>query len=246
MRLSGKVALITGGASGIGAATARLFAYEGAEVVVADMLEEQGRRLVETIGFATQYQRLDVVNEESWTSTVEKTVKEYGRLDILVNSAGISGAVKDGHVYDVENWNRIMAVNAKGVFLGTKHVVLAMAAGDGGSIVNLSSVASRVALPGVHMAYSASKSAVQMITKATAVQHAKDGIRANSVHPGFMTPMRTSDLDADTMVRHVQNVPLGRLGDSHEAACAVLFLASDESSYITGSELYVDGGFTAT
>jgi NAD(P)-dependent dehydrogenase (short-subunit alcohol dehydrogenase family) len=246
MRLEGKVAIISGAASGMGAATARMFAREGAKVVIADMLAHEGRQVAETIGAAARFEELDVTNEENWAAIVAATTRHFGKLDILVNNAGISGSAEQD-MFSTDAWHRIMAVNATGVFLGIKHAVPAMAANGGGSIVNLSSIAGVIGSEGVHMAYNASKAAVRLMTKSVAVQHAKDGIRANSVHPGIMPAMRTSGRTADPAVRaaRMKVIPMRRPGEVDEVAYAILFLASDESSYITGSEIHVDGGAIA-
>ena len=247
MRLNGKVALITGAASGMGAAMARLFAREGAKVTVADMLETEGEQVVADIRGArrtARFARLDVTDEAQWQAVVDGVVGEHGRLDILVNNAGISGsAAKD--LFDTELWHRIMAVNATGVFFGVKHAIRVMDAG--GAIVNLSSISGVVGNQGIHPAYNASKGAVRLLTKSVAVQQGKAGIRINSVHPGLMPPMRTSGITADpaTRAKMLRRVPLGRSGESDEVANAVLFLVSDEASYITGAELHVDGGYLA-
>jgi len=250
MRLEGKVAIISGAASGMGAATARRFAKEGATVVVADMLEDDGRAVADgivTANGAAVFMKLDVTNEADWQRVVEDTVARYGKLDILVNNAGISGsAVAD--LLDTAAWDRLLAVNGRGVFLGTKHAVLAMKKSGGGSIVNLSSISGNSGQTMTHMGYNASKGAVRTLTKSTAVQFGADGIRANSVHPGLMPPMRTSGATADPEVRAkmLKGVPLRRAGEVDEVANAILFLASDEASYITGAELWVDGGYLAT
>jgi NAD(P)-dependent dehydrogenase (short-subunit alcohol dehydrogenase family) len=246
MRLASKVAIISGAASGMGAITARLFAKEGAKVVIADQLENEGRAVADSIGTAARFEKLDVTDEESWAAVVSATQKAFGKLDILVNNAGISGSAEQD-LYSTPAWHRIMSVNATGVFLGTKYAVQAMIANGGGSIVNLSSIAGLIGSEGIHMAYNASKGAVRLMTKSTAVQHARDGIRANSVHPGVMPPMRTSGRTADPLVRaqRMNVIPMRRPGESDEVANAILFLASDESSYITGTELVVDGGATA-
>ena len=250
MRLEGKVALITGAASGMGASMARIFAGEGAKVVAADMLEDEGKRVVADItkaNGAAMFRRLDVSSEEEWKATVEATLAEYGKLDILVNDAGLSGsAVAD--LFDTAAWDRLMAVNARGVFLGMKFAIPLMKAQGGGSIINISSISGITGQHGVHVAYNASKGAVRTLTKAAAVQHGADNIRVNSVHPGLMPPMRSSGRTADPEVRAkmLRQVPMGRAGRVEEVANAVLFLASDEASYITGAELWVDGGYLAT
>ena len=246
MRLEGKVALITGAASGMGASMARIFAREGAKVVVADVMEHEGRQVVDAIGKAARFERLDVTDEENWMAVVASTARHFGRLDVLVNNAGVSGSAEQD-LFSTAAWHHIMAINATGVFFGIKHAIPAMRATGGGSIINMSSIAGVIGSEGVHMAYNASKAAVRLMTKSTAVQHARDGIRANSVHPGIMPPMRTSGRTADPAVRaeRMRVIPMRRPGEVDEVANAVLFLASDESSYITGSEIHVDGGAIA-
>jgi NAD(P)-dependent dehydrogenase (short-subunit alcohol dehydrogenase family) len=250
MRLDGKVALITGGASGMGASMARIFAGEGAKVVVADLLEAEGREVVADIvkaNGAAIFQRLDVSSESEWRAAVDAAIAAYGRLDILVNDAGLSGsAVED--LFDTAAWDRLMAVNARGVFLGMKFAIPLMKAEGGGSIVNISSISGVTGQDYIHVAYNASKGAVRTLTKAAAVQHGRDNIRVNSIHPGLMPPMRSSKRTADPEVRArmLRQVPMGRAGRVEEVANAALFLASDEASYITGAELYVDGGYLAT
>ncbi len=249
MRLAGKVAIISGAASGMGAATARRFGKEGARVVVADMLEDDGRKVaadIVTANGAATFMALDVTQEADWKRVVDATVAQYGKLDILVNNAGISGsAVTD--MLDTDAWDKLLAVNGRGVFLGTKYAVLAMKQSGGGSIVNLSSISGNTGQTMTHMGYNASKGAVRTLTKSTAVQFGADRIRANSVHPGLMPPMRTSGATADPEVRArmLKGVPLRRAGEVDEVANAILFLASDEASYITGAELWVDGGYLA-
>ncbi len=246
MRLAGKVAIITGAASGMGAETARLFAREGAKVVIADMLEHEGRKVAEEIGPAARFEKLDVTKEDNWTEVIAGTVKNFGKLDILVNNAGISGSAEQD-LLSTPAWHRIMEVNATGVFYGIKHAIGAMKQTGGGSIVNLSSIAGIIGSDGVHMAYNASKAAVRLMSKSVAVQHSADKIRCNSVHPGIMPPMRTSGRTADPAVRakRMNVIPMRRPGEATEVANAILFLASDESSYITGSEIHVDGGAIA-
>ena len=237
MRLADKVAIISGAASGMGTATARMFAREGAKVVIADVLEHEGRQVADAIGASARFEALDVTREESWAAVVAATTGHFGKLDVLVNNAGISGSAEQDF-YSTEAWHRIMAVNATGVFFGIKYAIPAMVANGGGSIVNLSSIAGIIGSEHVHMAYNASKAAVRLMTKSVAVQHAKDKIRANSVHPGIMPPMRTSGRTADPAVRaeRMRVIPMRRPGEVDEVAYAILFLASDESSYITGSE----------
>jgi NAD(P)-dependent dehydrogenase (short-subunit alcohol dehydrogenase family) len=249
MRLDDKVALITGGASGMGASMARIFAGEGARVVVADMLEDDGKKLVDEItkaNGAAIFQRLDVTSEAEWQAAIAATLAAYGKLDILVNDAGISGSAVDD-LFDTAAWERLMAVNATGTFLGMKFAIPLMQKAGGGSIVNISSISGVTGQRGIHVGYNASKGAVRTLTKAAVSQYGRDNIRVNSVHPGLMPPMRTSGRTADPVVRAkmLEGVPLRRAGRVEEVANAVLFLASDEASYITGVELYVDGGFLA-
>jgi NAD(P)-dependent dehydrogenase (short-subunit alcohol dehydrogenase family) len=251
MRLKDKVALVTGASSGMGAATARLFAREGAKgVVVADLLEKEGKTVVaeiEKAGGKATFVSLDVTNEDQWKAAVERTVATYGGLDVLVNNAGISGSGEQD-LYDTDAWHRLMGINATGVFLGMKHGIAAMKkAGRRGSVINLSSISGIVGQGYIHVGYNASKGAVRLITKAGAAQHGKDGIRVNSVHPGLMPPMRTSGRTADPVMRAktLKGVPMRRAGEVDEVAYAILFLASDEASYVTGAELVVDGGWTA-
>jgi NAD(P)-dependent dehydrogenase (short-subunit alcohol dehydrogenase family) len=250
MRLEDKVALITGGASGMGASMARIFAREGAKVVVADVLDEDGKKVVADItqaNGAAVFQHLDVSSEAEWKAAVDTTVAQFGKLDILVNDAGLSGSAVDD-LFDIAAWDRLMAVNARGVFLGMKFAIPVMKAAGGGSIVNISSISGITGQHHVHVGYNASKGAVRTLTKSAAVQHGADNIRVNSVHPGLMPPMRSSGRTADPEVRArmLRQVPMGRAGRVEEVANAVLFLASDEASYITGAELWVDGGYLAT
>jgi NAD(P)-dependent dehydrogenase (short-subunit alcohol dehydrogenase family) len=249
MRLENKVALITGGASGMGASMVRTFAREGAKVVIADMLDEEGEKIAAEViqaNGAAMFRHLDVSSESEWQAAVAATLAAYGRLDILVNDAGISGSAVDD-LFDTAAWEKLMSVNATGTFLGMKFAIPEMKKAGGGSIVNISSISGVTGQRGIHVAYNASKGAVRTLTKAAAVQHGRDNIRVNSVHPGLMPPMRTSGRTADPVVRAkmLEGVPLRRDGRVEEVANAVLFLASDEASYITGVELYVDGGFLA-
>jgi NAD(P)-dependent dehydrogenase (short-subunit alcohol dehydrogenase family) len=248
MRLPGKVAIITGGAHGMGAEESQLFAREGAKVVIADVLEEEGKKLEAAIkqsGGEAMFLRTDVTAEGDWQRLVETTVSRFGQLDILVNNAGLSSTSAIDPM-DTEGWHRIMAVNTTGVFLGTKYAIPAMQQVGGGSIVNISSIMGFVGGESGHPAYHASKGAVRIFTKATAVKYGPVGIRANSVHPGFMPPMRSArPRDTADLQRLIEWTPLRRTGKPIEVAYAVLFLASDEASFITGTELVVDGGFIA-
>src|SRR5258708_3644340 len=249
MRLANKVAIVSGAASGVGAATARRFAKEVAKVVTADQLEGEGKIVAGEItnaGGTAVYMPLNVTDEAGWNKVVADTVALYARLDVLVNNAGISGsAVND--LLETGIWHRVMEVNSTGVFLGTAAAVRQMQKNGGGSIVNLSSISGVVGQTMVHMSYNASKGAVRTMTKATAVQFGKDNIRCNSIHPGLMPPMRTSGATADPTVRArmLRAVPLGRSGEVHEVANSVLCLAADDASYITGAGLYGAGGYLA-
>ena len=247
MRLKGKVSIITGAAGGMGAEEARLFAREGSKVIIADILEAESQQVEAEInesGGEALFVRLDVTSEDHWHRTVETAVSRFGKLDTLVNNAGISSRAFADPT-DTEGWLRIMDVNANSVFLGTKHAVPEMKRAGGGSIVNISSIMGLVGGEEGHPGYHASKGAVRLFTKATAVRYGPDGIRANSVHPGFMPPMRGSVPDPEARDELVSTTPLRRTGETIEVANGVLFLASDEASFITGSELVIDGGFTA-
>ncbi len=248
MRLKNKVALITGAAHGMGESAARLFAREGAKVIVADLLEREGKAVAQSIvasGGSAMFVRLDVAEEAQWIALMGTIIARYGRLDVLVNNAGISGAVPDR--MSTEYFDRLMSINVRGTFLGVKYAVAEMQKTGGGAIVNLSSISGFVGQAFVHMGYNAAKGAIRVLTKSAAVQYGKDGIRVNSVHPGMMPPMLTSVTAADPAVREkvLATVPLGRAGTAEEAAYAMLFLASDEASYISGTELVVDGGYLA-
>ena len=247
MRLEGKVALISGGARGMGAEEALLFAREGAKVVIGDVLEGEGRDVAASIpGGGAIFVRLDVTKEEDWRRAVSLAEEVYKRLDILVNNAGVSavGGIEDT---TVEEWDRVMEVNAKGVFLGTREAIPAMQRAGGGSIINISSQLGIVAMSESSPQYIASKGAVRLLTKSTAIQYAADGIRCNSVHPGpIVTPM-TEGRRSDPAVQELMEsrIPLGRYGEAIDVAYGVLYLASDESSFVTGSELVIDGGWVA-
>jgi len=249
MRLTGKVAVISGGARGMGAVEARLFANEGAKVVIGDVLEAQGHSVateIKTTGGEAVFVRLDVTNEADWQQAVATAVERFGKLDILVNNAGVSGS---GRVEDVtlEEWNRVMTINSTGVFLGTKTAIPAMRQAGGGSIINISSQLGLVGTDNSSPQYQASKGSVRLLTKATAIQYASHGIRVNSVHPGpIETPMTAARrADPQTLQLILGRIPLGRYGKPEDVAYGVLYLASDESSFVTGSELVIDGGWTA-
>ena len=249
MRLANKVAIITGASNGMGAAEARLFASEGAQVILADLLEKEGQEQVVQIqssGGNAIFERLDVTKESEWKLLVHRVVERFGSLDILVNNAGISGSYQPD-LMSIEAYDRIMNVNSRGVFLGMKYSLEQMVKYGKGSIVNISSISGMVGQEYTHMGYNASKGAVRIMTKSAAVQYAERGIRVNSVHPGMMPPMTTSVGTAEPKTREImlKEVPMNRFGLGEEVANAVLFLASEEASYITGAELPVDGGLTA-
>jgi len=245
-RLKGRIALISGGARGQGAVEGKLFAREGAKVVLGDVLEAEGMRTAEEIraqGGEAVFVKLDVTNEDDWQRAVDTAVSTYGKLDILVNNAGIlqmEGV--EGITHEV--WERVMAVNQKGVWLGMKAVVPAMRQAGGGSIVNISSISGLIGT-GMQTAYQASKGAVRIMTKTAALEYAKAGIRVNSVHPGPIDTPMTTGLDRELWQMFINGVPLKRAGTSEDIAYGVLYLASDESSFVTGSELIIDGGYTA-
>lgn len=234
--LDGKVALVTGGSRGIGAAIARVLVRDGAVVVIADVLDEPGRALADDLG--GDYQHLDVTDPGAWAAAVDTIVERHGKLDVLVNNAGIATAASIAK-QDLDEWNRVLAVNLTGVFLGIQAVAPVMKEQRAGSIVNLSSVDGLRGSVALH-AYVASKFGVRGITKSTGLELARHGIRVNSVHPGFIATDMTAHLDPDRM-----GIPLGRAADPVEAAELVAFLASDASSYSTASEFVVDGGITA-
>ena len=248
MRLDGKVALISGGARGMGAEEARIFAREGAKVVIGDISEDDGKAVEAQIaeaGGQALFTRLDVTQEADWAKAVDLAVSSFGKLDVLVNNAGISSRAFTDDT-GIDAWDKIMEVNSKGVFLGTRAAVPKMLDAGGGSIINISSIMGLVGSAGGHPAYNASKGAVRIFSKAMAVRHGKDNIRVNSVHPGFMPPMASGiAYDQDQRRGSLEQTPLGREGRIEEVANAVLFLASDEASYITGAGLAVNGAFTA-
>ena len=248
MRVAGKVALISGGARGIGAATAKLLAQEGAAVVLADVLEAEGRETeirIREAGGRAMFMLLDVTDEANWQQVIDATVAAYGKLDVVVNNAGISGRAAVAET-EVETWDRVMEVNGKGVFLGTKLAIPELRKAGGGSIINISSIYGIVGSE-TSAAYHASKGAVRIFTKSAAIQYANEGIRVNSVHPGFVDSPMTAASHALPEVHdlRVGRTPLGRMGTPEDIAAGILYLASDESSFVTGSELVIDGGMTA-
>ncbi|MGH2394376.1 MAG: SDR family NAD(P)-dependent oxidoreductase [Candidatus Limnocylindria bacterium] len=249
-KLDGKVALISGGARGQGAAEAETFTREGARVVFGDIRDAEGQKVeaaIRAAGGEATYVHLDVTSEADWQSAVKTATSRYGRLDILINNAGILIPRVPIEERTAAEWDQVMAVNAKGVFLGTKHAIPAMRRAGGGSIVNISSIAGIGQSQHQEPAYAASKGAVRIFTKVTASQHARDRIRCNSVHPGPVdTEMfHNAFREREALERRLQRIPLGRMGTVAEIVTAVLYLASDDSAYVTGSELVIDGGALA-
>ena len=248
-RLEGKVILISGGAKGQGATESIMFAGEGAKIIIGDILDDEGLKVesqIRDLGGEATFVHLDVTQELDWDNAVKTAISTYGKLNVLVNNAGIliRKSIEDT---TVEDWDRIMSINAKGVFLGTKAAIPALREAGGGSIINISSTAGLVSSSSGSASYTATKGAVRLFTKSTAIQYAKDRIRCNSVHPG---PIETdmihqSITDPDAMALRMEKLPMGRLGKPEEVANGVLYLASDESSFVTGSELVIDGGSTA-
>jgi NAD(P)-dependent dehydrogenase (short-subunit alcohol dehydrogenase family) len=260
-RLAGKVAIVTGGASGIGAETARTFARHGAKVLLTDSNAAAGEGVAKEIaadGGTATFAVQDVRDEARWQAVVQQAERAYGRLDILCNIAGISGRdpklnIQTGTTagprladQPLEHWDLVMAINATGVFLGTRAAIPAMQRAGGGSIINISSICGII---GSHAnaAYHASKGAVRIFSKAAAIQYASDKIRVNSVHPGFVdTPMtRPGHANPEVAKLRLAATPLGRFGTPADIAAGCLYLASDEASWVTGSELVIDGGMTA-
>jgi NAD(P)-dependent dehydrogenase (short-subunit alcohol dehydrogenase family) len=246
MRLRDKVAIVTGGAHGMGEAEARLFAGEGATVVVADVLADLGEAVAADIAAGqgrAMFVRTDVTSEADWRALIGRTIETYGRLDILVNNAGISGSAVGGDL-SLAGWERLMAVNATGAFLGTTLAAQEMAEAGKGSIVNVSSILGFVGSAEGHPGYAASKGAVRLLTKSAAVRWGPRGVRVNSVHPGYM-PAMLGGTNAGGRAAKIPLTPLRRLGEPIEVAYGVLFLASDEASFVTGTELVIDGGYIA-
>jgi len=247
-RLEGKTAIVTGGASGIGEATTRLFVAEGARVVIADIDDSKGNALERELnqnGKVATYRNFDVTSESRWVEVVDEMMAKWGRLDIVVNNAGMSGAKGRAKVEDtiVENWDTVFAVNSTAIMLGTKTAIPAMRQNGGGSVVNVSSIFGIVGSP-AGAAYHASKGAARTFSKAAAVQYAKDNIRVNSVHPGFTDTPMTLDIHSQKEIRDARlaMTPLGRLGLPKDIAYGILYLASDEAQWVTGIELVIDGG----
>jgi len=246
MRLKSKIAIVTGGAHGMGEVEATLFAEHGAVVTVADVLEREGEAVAAAIreaGGQARFARLDVTDDQNWARVIAETVAAHGRLDILVNNAGISGS-SVGDPDGEAGWQRLLAVNATGVFLGTRRAAAQMAKTGGGAIVNISSIMGIVGGADGHPGYHASKAAVRNYTKTAAVRYGPHGVRVNSVHPGYLPPMLNAT-NANMRADKIPLTPLRRTGTPIEVAYGVLFLASDEASYITGAELAIDGGWLA-
>jgi NAD(P)-dependent dehydrogenase (short-subunit alcohol dehydrogenase family) len=246
MRLKDRVAIVTGGAHGLGEAEARLFAREGAVVVIADVRTDLGERVSADINASqgrAMFVRTDVTSEIDWRTLIDQTIETYGKLDILVNNAGISGSAVGGDL-SLAGWNRLMEVNATGVFLGTTLAAQEMARAGRGSIVNISSIMGFIGSAEGHPGYSASKGAVRLLTKSAALRWGPQGVRVNSVHPGYM-PAMLGGTNAGGRAAKIPLTPLRRLGEPIEVAYGVLFLASDEASFVTGTELVIDGGYVA-
>jgi 3alpha(or 20beta)-hydroxysteroid dehydrogenase len=249
-KLDGKVALISGGARGQGAAEAETFVREGAKVVFGDILDAEGQKVeaaIRAAGGDAVYVHLDVTSESDWQRAVATVEQRYGKLNVLVNNAAIVIPRVPIEERTAEEWDRVMAVNAKGVFLGTRHAIPAMRRAGGGSIVNISSIAGIGQSLQQEPAYAASKGAVRIFTKVTAAQHAKDRIRCNSIHPGPVdTEMfRSAFRDPKELEKRMARIPLGRMGTVAEVVAAVLYFASDDSGYTSGAELLIDGGAMA-
>lgn len=241
-RLEGKVALITGAASGQGSAEARLFAAEGALVVVADILDQEGEAVAVAIG--GRYVHLDVKSQDDWTAAVAALESIAGRLDVLVNNAGIAGPRSMLRTSE-EEWDRVMAINQKGAWLGIKACVPLLERSTAGAVVNVGSIYALVGTEAA-AAYHASKGGLRSMTRQAAVELALRGIRVNAVHPGLVRTPMLEPMPAEELDRKLARTPLGRVGEPEEVAAAVLFLASGEASYVTGAELTVDGGYTAS
>lgn len=253
-RVENKVALVTGAARGIGKACAELLAREGASVALTDVIDDEGEAVAEGIrkdGGSAMYWHLDVSEEAQVKQVVDEVAEELGGLDVLVNNAGISGADKPTHELTEEEWDEVQDVNVKGVFFCTKHAIPHLKKESGGSIINLSSIYGILGGPDVPP-YHASKGAVRLMAKTDALLYAKDGIRVNSVHPGYIwTPMVEEHLskmegDLEELKQQMADLhPVGHMGEPEDIGWAVVYLASDESKFVTGEELVVDGGYTA-
>lgn len=246
-RLDGKVAIITGAGQGMGAAHARRFIQEGARTVITDINREAGEALVAQLGENALFVTHDVAKEADWQAVVAKAEEAFGPVTILVNNAGIIGPGKLATDLTEGEFEKVCAINQTSVFLGAKHVIPSMIKAGGGSIINISSISGIVAIYGTpNVAYAASKFAVRGITKQVAIEFGGNNIRANSVHPGYIrTPMMTEALDEDQIKIASASVPIKRVGEVEDVSNLVLFLASDEATFITGTEHIIDGGLTA-
>lgn len=248
-RLEGRIAVVTGAARGIGHATARRLADEGATVVVTDVQHVEGEQTVAAIrgnGGSAYFRRLDVVSLGDWERLVNEVLSEHRCIDILVSNAGVGGGMTTIEETTPESYDRTIAVNLTGVFLGMRACADALKASGHGSVVNMSSVYAASGGRGTSPAYHAAKGAVRSLTKNVALQWATHGVRVNSVHPGFIrTPMLELAVDSKLKQELINSTPMARLGEPEEVAAAVAYLASDDASFVTGSELYVDGGFIA-
>ncbi len=244
-RLDGEVAIITGAARGQGEAEARMFTREGAKVMLTDILDEQGEAVAQEIGNAARYIHLDVSQEDQWQKAIGETVETFGKLTILINNAGI-GLKEDFGVEQtpLDVWNKVLAVNLTGAFLGMKYAIPAMREAGHGSIVNISSIAGIVGGGGLP-AYHASKGGLRLLTKTAAIQYAKEKIRVNSIHPGGVDTAILDPFGEKWKQRAAKWHPVGRIAESDEIAYGVLYLASKESTFVTGTELIIDGGVTA-
>lgn len=253
-RLAGKVAIVTGGAVGIGEACVLRMAEEGAKVAIFDLLESDGRALAERVtakGGDVVFHKVDVVDEMALKSAIDATVSHFGGLSVMVNNAGISGSPKPTDQVSEAEWDRVQAVNVKGVFLGTKHAIPHLRVAGGGSIINLSSIAGLVGVGGL-AAYHASKGAVRLMSKNDAITYAREKIRVNSIHPAYIwTPMvenhlraTSPDLEGAKAAAGAAH-PIGNMGEPDDIAWAVVWLASEEAKFVTGSEIVIDGGYTA-
>lgn len=244
-KLDGKVAIVTGAASGIGAATARLFAEEGAKVVVADW-HDDGEKVAAEIGDAAAFVKVDVSQQDQVEAMVKTAVDRFGRLDIIFNNAGVEGEQAFTADCSLENWDRVIGINLTGTFLGMKYAIPEMLKNGGGVIVNNASVAGLVGFPGIP-AYAASKGGVVLMTKTVALEYAKQGIRANAICPGVISTPMVERFTASEEARKALEAsePMGRFGQPEEVARLALFLASDDSSFCTGAPFVVDGGMTA-